>query len=252
MRNFIKFILFFSLIVGLASCWDKEEVKEDALSKTTVESSSDANSVEIDISEDKEGVIKDWDEYSFNLSVKDSTGLENDSTYYKKWDKKLIVINKIVAPGLENMPMEIWKVLFTDWVVYQNMTVKWKEYWTKDAWDSFEFYNLKELSSVPTELISETKEEEVQWKKMTCHYYKDEESAWKWCLFDWVFMYWETTLNEWWKMTMIISEFTKRVDDDLFVWPKEEEVSSMEEVWSAMMWVEWNMEELMKMAEEEK
>lgn len=248
MKNFIKIFVIALIILSITSCWKKDDATIDTNSNTWDVSIEETTDIEAQTEIETIPEIEDWNEYSFKLSIKNDWWMENESVYFKKWDNQLIIINKLLAPEVDNMPIKMMRMLSVDKLIYQQMEVNGKIYWTKVDpsmnWWKTSFFNLKEVSSVPEEQIKETKEEEVNWVTMTCYYFDDENGKWKWCLDNWVFMYGENEWSEWGKTVMMITDYTEKVEDNIFAIPKESEITSMEELAKTMQQIESNITEV--------
>ncbi len=247
MKNFIKILLVALLLLSITSCWKKN----DNINDTINNNKSDSNKkIVVDNNKNKTPVVEDWKEYSFKLSVKSSLWMENEATYYKKWENQLIVINKLIAPDVEKLPIKMMQILSVDKNIYQQMKVNDKIYWTKvnpnEGWWQTNFFNLKELSNVPKEQIKETKKEKINWKNMTCYYFDDKSGKWKWCLYKWIFMYGENESSKWEKTTMVITEYNESVKDSIFKVPKESEITSMMELSQAIQQTNTNINDVSK------
>ncbi len=237
MKNLIKILIISLIFISLNSCWKTEEKQTETTTdnQNIEQTTTDTKKQAVDTNtETKETTADDWNEYSFKLSVKNNLWMENSSLYYKKWDNQLIVIEKLIAPELEKMPIKIKRMLSVDKNIYQKMVISWKEYRTKtnanEMWWQTSFFNLKEVSKVPKDQIKETKEEKINGKDMTCYYFDDESWKGKGCLYKWIFMYWENIGANWEQTTMVITDYNEKVDNNIFKTPEESEITSMTEI----------------------
>ncbi len=174
--------------------------------------------------QEESDVIADRNEYEFKFTIKWADGFEMSSKVYKKWDNSLTEYIDMVLE--EEMPFTPKKSLIVGGVSYQEIEKDGESFRFSmpDMEESEEMFNLKEMSTVDMSMVTDTKNEKINGKKMTCYYINDLE-AWegKSCLYKGVFAYGEFTESGI-VDTVEVSDYDDSVKDSVFEVPADADI----------------------------
>ena len=202
---------------------------------TDTNENDDLSNNDSDVAGSQEDVsveVSDRNEYQFKFTLKNEDGLGMSSKMYKKWDNSLIEFIELADAESDSMPFVPKKSLMVDGTIYQQIEkdgelIRFSIPGMDMESDTF---NLKEMSTIDESMVSDTKKENINGKKMTCYYVNDSvEGEGKSCLYDGVFAYGEFS-NSGILNTIEITDYKDDVKNSVFDLPDEDDILSTQDM----------------------